>query len=190
MPDPDLAVTDLLVAHRKGEPGAFDRLVEVVYDELRGIAHLQRRGERQNADPQTTALVHELYLKLADRSGDWKDRGHFFAACATAMRHILIDAARRRTREKRGGQHEDLPLDDASQGAEGDPQWLMRLELLMQELEQHDARMVRVFECRYFAGYSNQETANALDLSFRTAQRDWDRARAWLKRELATTVRA
>lgn len=189
MPDPRATVTALLAAHRGGDAAAFDRLVELVYDELRAIGRLQRRKAAPGGELQTTALVHELYLRLVDQERGWRDRGHFFAACATAVRTILIDAARRRSRKKRGGEARDLPLDELHVATEGDPEWLVSLDELMRALGRYDPRMVKVFECRYFAGYSNQETADALGLSLRTAQRDWDRARAWLKRELAAEAR-
>lgn len=180
-------VTSLLEAHRAGDPEAFGRLVELVYDELRSIGHVQRRKASPGAALQTTALVNELYLKMVDREQAWRDRGHFFAACATAMRHILIDTARRATRKKRGGGQE-LRLDEQRLAVEGDPGWLLRLDGLMRDLELRDPRMVRVFECRYFVGYTNAETAEALGLSERTARRDWDRVRAWLRHELGATV--
>jgi RNA polymerase sigma factor (TIGR02999 family) len=197
MPEPS-TVTELLVAHGQGNPGAFDRLVEVVYDDLRRIAHVQlrrasRRAPRGDLSPagqglETTALVNELYLKLVDQERGWSDRGHFFAACATAMRHILVDAARHQTRQKRGGAAQEVPLETARAASEGDAEWLLGLDRVMNRLAEHDSRLVRVFECRYFAGYSAEETAEALGLSLRTTQRDWGRARAWLKQALAAAA--
>lgn len=199
MSDAPSTVTELLEAHGQGDPEAFDRLVELVYDDLRRIARVQlrraaRRGPRGDLSPagqglETTALVNELYLKLVDQERGWSDRGHFFAACATAVRHILVDAARHQTRQKRGGDARAVPLDKARVAAEGDPEWLLELDQVMNRLAEHDPRLVRIFECRYFAGYSAEETARTLGVSLRTAQRDWSRARAWLKQALRGSSR-
>lgn len=195
--DSPSTVTELLVAHGQGHPNAFDRLVELVYDDLRRIAHIQLRRAaqqtpRKGLSPagqglQTTALVNELYLKMVDQEAAYKDRGHFFAACATAVRHILVDAARHQTRQKRGGDVQAVPLEKARVIAEGDPEWLLELDQVMNQLAEHDPRLVRIFECRYFAGYSAEETADALGISLRTAQRDWSRARAWLQQALSVS---
>jgi RNA polymerase sigma factor (TIGR02999 family) len=184
MTEPPTHVTVLLEAHRDGNRAAFQKLVEIVYAELRGIAHIQRVRSSGHGDLQTTALVSELYLKLVGHESGWRDRGHFFAACATAIRNILIDDARRRMRKKRGGADVDLAFVDAQFAGSEDPAWLVRLDELMRALAQHDPRLVQVFECRYFAGYTSQETAEALSLNQRTVQRDWVRARAWLQGEL------
>lgn len=184
MADSRTDVTQLLLAHSAGEAGAFEQLVGLVYDRLRDMAHRQLFRGRPGVELQTTALVHELYFKLVDRERGWRDRGHFFAACAAAMRHILVDEARRRVSLKRGGGVPPLPLDDELAGLEGEPEWLLRLDQLMDQLAIHDARLVQVFECRYFCGYTLEETAEALDVSKRTAEREWARARGWLKHAL------
>jgi RNA polymerase sigma factor (TIGR02999 family) len=179
-------ITELLHAHGRGQAGAFDRLVVLVYDDLRRLARakLRRRGVAQTLD--TTGLVHEAYLKLVDQTrAAWNDRAHFFAVSATAMRQILVDHARHRQRAKRGGGAEAAPLDEGRLAVSGDAERLLQIDLALQQLAREDERLVRVFECRYFAGYSEQETADALGVSVRTVQRDWLKARAWLRRALA-----
>lgn len=185
MPDARTSVTDLLAAHQEGDGAAFDRLVDLVYDQLRELAHRQLQRRRPDAELNTTALVHELYFKLVEQRHGWRNRGHFFAACALAMRHLLVDEARRQLRQKRGAGVRPVTLDDARVAAEGDPQWLIWLDQLMDRLAEHDPRLVRVFECRYFCGFTTQETAETLGTSRRTVERDWQRARAWLRHALA-----
>lgn len=176
------SVTDLLAAYRCGHEGAFDRLVDRLYDDLRELAHVQLRYRHPGQTLDTTGLVNELYCKLAGQDvQDWKDRSHFYAACATTMRHLLVDAARRRLREKRGGGQPLLTLDEESVRAEGDPQWIVELDRLMDNLAEHDGRLVSVFECRYFGGFTTAETARILSMSERTVERDWARARAWFR---------
>lgn len=185
MPDNSRSVTDLLIAYRGGSRGALDQLVDRLYDDLRELAHAQLRNRRPGETLQTTALINELYCKLAEQdSPHWKDRDHFYAACATTMRHLLVDAARRRLREKRGGGEPALTLDERRIAAEGDPEWIVELDRLMDSLAEHDARLVSVFECRYFGGLTTAETASILALSERTVERDWARARSWLRHAL------
>jgi RNA polymerase sigma factor (TIGR02999 family) len=173
-------ITDLLVAHQQGAPDAFDDLVRLVYDDLRRLARAQRRrlpGEMLD----TTELVHEAYVRLVDRTPTrWRNRGHFWAVSALAMRQILVDHARRRQRQKRGGgvPHAVLDVQDA---AAHESARLLDLDLALQRLAAVSPRLVRVVECRYFAGLSEEETAEALGVSLRTAQRDWLKARAWLR---------
>lgn len=183
MPDAQTSVTDLLVAHQDGDEEAFDHLVGLVYNQLRELAHRQLRRQ-PGAELNTTALVHELYFKLVEQRHGWRNRGHFFAACALAMRHLLVDEARRQLRLKRGGGERPVTLDDARIAAEGDPEWLLCLDQLMDQLDALDTRLVRVFECRYFCGFSTLETAETLGMSRRTVERDWQRARAWLRHAL------
>lgn len=177
-------VTRWLHACRHGDAGAFDRLVALLYDQLHGLAHRELLRGRPGVELQTTALVNELYLKLAGGDADWRDRGHFFAACATAMRRILVDEARRQMRVKRGGGRRPLTLDEEVVAADGGPEWLLRLDQLMTQLAACDSRLASVFECRYFGGYTVEETATALNLSKRTTERRWERSRAWLKHAL------
>lgn len=181
MPNDSQDVTDLLVAYRAGQDGAFDDLVERLYSELRGLAHIQLRHRHPEETLDTTALVNEAYCKLAAGSHDWKDRNHFYAACATTMRHLLVDNARRRMRSKRGQGLRNLTLEDGDVAAEGDPEGLIELDRLMSRLADHDQRLVSVFECRYFGGFSTAETATILSISQRTVERDWRRARGWFR---------
>jgi RNA polymerase sigma factor (TIGR02999 family) len=180
------SVTDLLAAYRCGHKDSFDRLVELIYPQLRELAHIQLRQRHPSETLNTTGLVNEAYCKLAEGGvHHWKDRNHFYAACATTMRHLLVDNARRRLRDKRGRGMRALTLEENELSAEGDPEWLIELDRLMDQLAEHDRRLVAVFECRYFGGFTNRETAEILSLSERTIERDWARSRAWLKQALS-----
>jgi RNA polymerase sigma factor (TIGR02999 family) len=163
----------------------MDRLVPVVYDELRRIARAQLRGEREGHTLSTTAVVHEAYLKLVDiRSVEWRDRAHFFAVAARQMRRILIDHARTRGRTKRGGGQVQVTLHDAASIQDTDAEGLIMLDDALSRLEQLNERQCRVVECRCFVGLSVEETAEALGASPTTIKRDWAFARAWLNKEL------
>ncbi len=178
-------VTELLHAHGRGQTGAFDRLVPLVYEDLRRIARFQLRRLRVGDTLGTTGLVHEAYLRLVDQTrATWRDRQHFLAVSAVAMRQILIDHAREKSRVKRGGNQRREPFDEATMAVATDAERLIEIDLALGKLADADPRLVRVVECRYFAGYSEQETADALGVSLRTAQRDWLKARAWLRHEL------
>jgi RNA polymerase sigma factor (TIGR02999 family) len=157
-----------------------DEMLPAVYDELRRLARLQRRRLAPGQTLSTTALVHEAYLKLSARPGRWNDDHHFFSSAARAMRQILVDYARRRTSLKRGS---GVAAEHLDEGRAADHQALrmLALDLALRELAAVDERLVRVVECRVFAGYSEEETARALSVSLRTVQRDWMRARAWLR---------
>ncbi len=181
-----LDVTELLIAHGAGDPAALDRLVPLVYDDLRRIARVQLRRRRGASDSlDTEVLVHEAYMRLVDQSrASWRDRGHFFAVSAIAMRQIVIDHARRRARLKRGGDPPVVPLDDANEPGIRDAEHVLEIDLALRKLAAVDERMARVVECRYFAGLTEGETAEALGISPRTAQREWFKARAWLREEL------
>lgn len=170
-------------ALRRGEAGALDRLVPLLYDELRRLARGRLRGERADHTLDTTALVHESYLKLASQHLlRPADRPAFFAAAANTMRRILVDHARTRRREKRGGGEEMVPLDDVlpllSERAVDET---LALETAMLELEAAHPRAARVFEQRLFAGLELEEIAGLEGISVRTAGRDWQTARAWLR---------
>lgn len=183
-------VTELLSAYRAGHSEAFDRLVEHLYGEMRSLARVQLRQRHPEETLDTTALVNEAYCKLAaNGTHDWKDRNHFYAACATTMRNLLVDNARRRLRKKRGEGLRNRTLDENEVPAEGDPEWLIELDQLMTRLAEHDQRLVSVFECRYFCGFSNAETAGILSVSERTIERDWARARGWFRHALVNSFR-
>lgn len=164
----------------------LDRLVPVVYDELRRIAHGQLRGERSDHTLDTTGLVHEAYLKLSrlDRI-EWGDRAHFLAAAAGAMRRILVDYAVARRTGKRGGGRQRVPLDDVLILADERAEELLALDEALQRLAAESDRAARIVEWRYFAGMSIEETAAVLEVSPATVKREWVMARAWLNRELA-----
>jgi RNA polymerase sigma factor (TIGR02999 family) len=180
-------LTQLLLAHERGEAGAFDRLVAAVYEDLRRLAR-RELGRRFAQTLNPTGLVHECYLKLAEQSGvPWRDRGHFFSIAARAMRQVLVDHARRRLADKRGAgiHHTDLTdLDQVDVAVERDAAEVLAVEQALGRLGELDPVLVEVVECRYFAGLTEPETAEALGLSQRTVQRHWARARAWLKVEL------
>jgi RNA polymerase sigma factor (TIGR02999 family) len=178
-------ITRLLQAHHDGDRAAFDQLVPLVYDRLRRIAQgqLARRGRWQALD--TTALVHEAYMELVEETGvAWQDRSHFFAITARAMRRILVDYARERTAQKRGGGKPDLTLEPERLGIEPQAEQVLAVDRALESLAAFNGRLARLVECRYFAGMTEEETAEALDVSLRTVQREWPRARAWLQKEL------
>jgi RNA polymerase sigma factor (TIGR02999 family) len=178
-------LTQLLVEYRNGDRGAFDRLVPLVYPDLQRIAraHLRRLPSGQTLE--TNGLVHEAWMKLVDRTrADWQDRVHFLAVASRAMRQVVVDYARRRRAGKRGGGARALQLDESSLAVEAQADWLLTLDTALERLGEHNPRLVRVVECRYFAGLGEEETAGVLGVSLRTAQRDWLRARAWLREEL------
>lgn len=180
-----LDVTQLLQDAGRGRRDAMDEVVPLIYEELRRIAGSQLSRERPDHTLNTTALVHEAYLKLVDiRRVEWQDRAHFLAVAARQMRRILIDHARSRGREKRGGDAILVPLDEAA-GLPGlDAESLIMLDEALEKLEARNERQARVVECRCFVGLSVEETAVALDTSTTTVKRDWAFARAWLNRQL------
>lgn len=174
-------VTGALIAIREGDEQAFDRLVQMVYEDLRKIAHSQRRRHQWRAPLETTALVNETYLRLVDQTrAGYNDRGHFFAAWARATRHVLVDALRTDGAKKRGGDAVRLPLDEGKLGAGGSMELVLAVDEALSELGQRDARLQQIVECRFFAGFTEAETAEALSMSLRSVQRGWWKARAWL----------
>ncbi len=178
-------VTELLSAMRRGETGAIDQLVPLVYDELRVAAHRQLVGRRQGQTLNTTDLVHETYLKLVDRSrADWRDRTHFLAASAVAMRHILVDAARRRAAGKRGGEARRVPLNESFVGAGGQPVDILAIDEALTALADFDPKLAQLVELRFFGGWMIEEVAELRGVSGRTVKRDWRKARAFLYRAL------
>jgi RNA polymerase sigma factor (TIGR02999 family) len=183
-------LTRLLEEASRGDRDAADRLVPMLYDELRGMAHRRMRRERSGHTLDTTALVHEAYLELAglDRM-EWRSRAHFLAVASIAMRRVLVDSAVRRNAQKRDGGRRAVPLDDVADvmlvpDARADE--VIALDDAMRRLAAVSERQSRVVECRYFAGMSIEETAEALGISPATVKREWTLARAWLHRELGT----
>jgi len=160
-------------------------LWEAVYPDLREIAHRALRRRQPGSALQTTALVHEAYLKLVRQPDDWNGRIHFFAVAAKAMRHILIDMARTRNRQKRGGGQHPVTMDPAALVAEERADVLLALDEALTHLSQHDTRMAQIVEYRFFGGLTEPEIAEILGVTDRTVRRDWRRARAWLAAALA-----
>ncbi|HEY7699377.1 MAG TPA: ECF-type sigma factor, partial [Vicinamibacteria bacterium] len=180
-------ITRLLHAYAGGDRAAFDELVPLIYDELRRIARNHLRRTKRGATLDTNGLVHEAYLKLAGQKGmRVEDRGHFLAIAARAMRQIIISRARARVAAKRGGGGDiRVTLDEGRVAAsEMEAEWLLDLDRALELLRERDERLARTVECRFFAGLSEDETAEALGVSLRTAQRNWMRARAWIRSEL------
>ena len=180
-------LTGLLVEWREGDQAALDRLMPLVYDQLRRIAHRYVQRERDGHTLQTSALVNEAYLRLADQKVVWQNRSHFFAVTARVMRHILIDHARRRRYAKHGGDAHQVSIDEAATMSLERAAELIALEEALDELLQLDQRKSQVVEFRYFGGLSLEETAEALNISLMTVRRDWRAAKAWLYRRLKET---
>lgn len=180
-------LTALLVEWREGDEAALNRLMPLVYDQLRRIAHRYVQRERDGHTLQTSALINEAYLRLADQEVAWQNRSHFFAVTARVMRHILIDHARRRRYAKHGGEARQVPIEEASAMSLERAAELIALEEALDELAKLDQRKSRVVELRYFGGLSLEETAEVLDISLMTVRRDWRAAKAWLYRQLKET---
>jgi RNA polymerase sigma factor (TIGR02999 family) len=164
----------------------LDPLLPVVYAELERLAQRQLRSERSDHTLQTGDLVHEAYLKLGALGHiEWQNRAQFFAIAAQAMRRVLVSYALRRTRSKRGGKRRRVPLDDAMIVTEAQSEDVLALDEALSQLEGINERLSRIVECRYFAGLSIEESAEALGISPATVKRDWTMARAWLHRALS-----
>lgn len=179
-------VTRLLRDWGNGNQQALEKLVPLIYGELRQIAHRCLYRERPGHTLQTTALVHEAYLKLIDqRDARWQNRSHFFAIASQAMRRILIDNARRHSAAKRGGSAENLPLDEAANvSIEPDP-ILLPLDEALTKLEEIDEQQSKIVELRFFGGLTIEETAEVMKLSIDTVKREWAMARAWLRQMMS-----
>jgi len=179
-------VTRLLSDCSSGDRAAFDRLIPLVYEDLRRIAHRRLAGERDGHTLNTTAVAHEAYVHLVNQAtASWRDRAHFFAVAARVIRNVLIDYARARATAKRGAGALRIPLrEDLDGGAEPDTIELLALDEALADLAALDPRLERIVECRFFGGMTMADTAEALGISLRTAERDWTRARAHLYRSL------
>jgi RNA polymerase sigma factor (TIGR02999 family) len=192
-PSSQPSLSELLIAAQRGDASALEACFPLVYEELRAIARKQRRMWQGNTTLNTTALLHEAYLKMAKQQPDLASRDHFFAVAATAMRHILCTYARDQSRQKRGGggyrvsasELEHFASPDAFSDDAADQ--LSELGEALNKLAKIDTRYAQVVECRFFAGLSIEETAAALDLSPATVKRHWSFARAWLLREMQRT---
>ena len=181
-------LTAILLQARAGDRAALDRLFPLVYDELRAVAGRRLAAERTNHTLNTTALVHETYIKLVDQTRvAWRDRAHFFAVAARAMRCILVDHARRHATAKRGSGRRCVPLEAASLSLYERADALLEMDDALERLARLDRRLAEVVECRFFGGLTEEETAAALDVTSRTVRRDWVKARgllyAWLAPE-------
>ena len=178
-------VTRLLLDWSKGDRGAFDRLVPLVYEELRRLARRYMRREHVGHTLQTGALVNEAYLRLVDhRQLSWANRAHFFAVAAQAMRHVLVDHARARRSAKRGGDAIQVSLDERDLAAARHPVELIALDEALDRLTALDPRKGRIVELRFFGGLSSEETAAVMEVSAVTVRREWRIAKAWLLRAI------
>lgn len=180
----DADIDALLEAVRRSDPGARDELIRAVYPELRRLAHAQLSRERPGHLLDTTAIVHEAYLRLTPDGSPWNDRQHFLRAASAVIRHLLVDFARQRDSGKRGGGVQPITLNEDACAAEDDSLAVIALDDAIRRLAEIDPRLERIMECRYFAGLSVAETAEALGMSVRSVEREWRRARGYLLRAL------
>jgi RNA polymerase sigma-70 factor (ECF subfamily) len=178
-------VTQLLAAWSDGNQSARDELIPLVYAELHRVAQNYLRRERRGHTLQSSALVHEAFLRLVDQRVTWRNRAHFFGIAAQLMRRILVDYARSRGNEKHGGDQLHLELDDALDAAAARDADLVSLDDALTDLAAIDPQQSRIIELRYFGGLTIEETAEALGVSDTTVEREWRLARAWLRRELS-----
>jgi RNA polymerase sigma factor (TIGR02999 family) len=179
------AITDLLRAWSGGDGTALDRLADEVYNELRRMARRYMKNERQANTLQTTALVHEVYLRLVDVTKvEWQERAQFFAMAAQMMRRILVDAARKRAAHKRGGLAAKVNLEETAVLSPTPDRSILALDEALTAFSQLAPRQAKVVELRYFGGLTEEEIVATLEISPRTVRRDWDLAKAWLIREL------
>jgi len=183
---PPSEVTQLLLAWSDGDNSALEKLIPLVYDELRRLARRYMVRERSGHTLQTTALVNEAYLRMVDlKEVQWQNRAHFFAVSAQLMRHILVDFARSRGYKKRGGGTVQIPIDDALDVSTDHPSDLIALDDALNSLAEIDARKSKVVELKFFGGLSVEETAHVLKVSPETVMRDWKMAKVWLLREIS-----
>ncbi len=180
------SITRLLQGLRDGRSAAMEGLIQAVYEELRRTARRELARRRTGDTLDTSALVHEAYLKLAGSDhASWNDRAHFFAVAATAMRQIIVDDARRRKAAKHGGALQRITLDERRLMPEEHAEELVALDEALDRLAELNARLSQVVDCRFFAGLTVPETAEVMGCSARTVDRDWKKAKAWLYRELS-----
>jgi RNA polymerase sigma factor (TIGR02999 family) len=179
-------ITQILSAIEVGDPAAAERLLPLIYDELRKLAATKLANEKPGQTLQATALVHEAYLRLVDTEQvqHWNSRGHFFMAAAEAMRRILIESARRKQQVGRGGDRQRIAIDAAEIAAEATSPDLLALDESLDRLEQHDPLAAKLVKLRYFAGMTMPQAAETLGIPLRTAERNWTYARTWLHRDL------
>jgi RNA polymerase sigma factor (TIGR02999 family) len=180
---------DLVERWSTGDQAAFDRLVSLLYEDLRRLAHAHLQRERTGHTLTTTALVHEAYLQMAARTGPvWQGRARFFALVSKVMRHVLVDYARSRAAAKRGGRDVRVPLTADMATIDGELSQLLAVDQALDLLSAQHERLVQIVECRFFGGMAEAEIAEALGVSERTVERDWKRARAYLQTILSETT--
>ncbi|MEX2310370.1 MAG: ECF-type sigma factor [Pirellulales bacterium] len=179
-------VTRILSEVEQGDPAAADRLLQLVYDELRKLAAAKLANEKPGQTLQATALVHEAYLRLVDteKVQDWNSRGHFFMAAAEAMRRILVENARRKQQIGRGGDRQRIAIDMVQVADDAPSEELLALDESLRRLQDQDPAAAKLVKLRYFAGMTMSQAADALGVSLRTAERNWTYARSWLHRDL------
>ena len=189
-PDPSAPspVTALLAKARSGDPSALANVFPLIYEELHRLAEVQLRREPDGHTLSPTALVHEAYMRLVDdyTRMQWTGRAHFMSVAATAMRRILVDHARSHRSMKRGGGLRRVSLDSVELGTEERAELLIAIDDALVRLKELNARLAQVVECRFFGGMTEEETAEALGISPRTAKRDWAKAKSWLHKEIVT----
>lgn len=177
-------VTEWLAQARAGDDAALRQVFAEVYAELRRIAHRQLRDQGAQRTLNTTGLVHEAFIRLAGHEGQVKDRGHFFALAARVMRQVVVDFARERLSQKRGGGDRGMPLEGVDVAEQRQAEELLAIDAALNQLAAEHPRQAQVVECRYFAGLTEPETAEALGIGERSVQRDWQVAREWLRQRL------
>ena len=180
----DETFVKLLAQAEAGDRGAMNRAIEVIYPELKRLAHFQLARERSSHTLSTTAIVHEAYERLSSQDSPWADKAHFMRTAARIMRHLLVDYARRRNADKRGAGERAVTLEEDAIESPSDQMAVLQLEDALKEIAEIDPRLEQVIECRMFAGLTVAETAEALDMAVRTVERDWNRARAYINRAL------
>ena len=180
--------TDVLAELRSGKRESIDRLIPLLYQELRAIAHRRLNGQPRGGSLDTTGLVHEAYLKITDQSrATVQDKAHLLALASLAMRHVLVDRAKARSTLKRDGQRWCVTLDEEEIAVADQPEALLQLDEALTRLADLEPRLARVVECRFFGGLTEDEIAMALDVTVRTVQRDWVKARMLLRQVLENT---
>lgn len=180
-------ITELLVAWRDGDHGALEKLIPFVYDELHRLARNYMRRERVGHTLQTSALINEAYIRLFDQKVAWESRSHFFGIAARLMRQILVDHARSKRYAKRGGGAHNVSPSEAGDVGEVRAAELVALDDALRDLEAIDPQKSRIIELRFFGGFTIEETADFLEISHATVEREWKAARAWLRREMSRT---
>lgn len=173
-------------AAERGDTTALEGLVAAVYPELKRLAHFQLVHERNGHTLSTTAIVHEAFLRLSSGKNSWADHGHFLSAASIVMRHLLVDYARKRSAGKRGSGNAPMTLEDELHSTDDDGMAVLALDNAIEDIAEIDPRLGRIIECRYFAGLSVSETAEALGVAVRTVERDWQRAKAYLLQAMAS----